>query len=592
MRSRPPHALPKIPPLHRLAQLMALPHAGEAFSAKSGQHADHLLHALWDVMMKENLARDPAFAHLSPADPDAPRLMHSAQHNNGIDPGEELWLNRQLVDAAFRRETGKPCFRTRGGFDTVLVSDAGKQFKITSTNRRTGLISTAMRSTDIAMDRVWQLEVDTFLGTSGFVFAPISRVIEQDEDPTALHPEVQRMTADIRTDLDRFSPLEISSLIRHGYCVGRSACRRHPDLFGETIPVKPPWDPTSAANLEESTADSGPPIEDRGSKIEAPSSHSHVQSSAPVPEPVLETVESRKLQKSAGRRLWSTLLDYRDWTSYIYVPIIVPLLTLLPYFIVKAYERSHRLNQIVKSLAQGSRDLEHMSRLLESGPTEHQISETAEEVKKVDKPDFISVDVFQDSFIFDLRHWKPSVAGKNDPDSFIHHYRRVKVAKKPQNTAAGDIVRWQLLTTDPKAVFTFPRQRVAPTLRKCYDAAAADKGCQWELSFDLQKVPADDFVDLMVEYRSSGRFLERGENATTVSLPIVADTAEMTMWVLMPRGREYEAFHITRHKTGNSEKVEPVRVVTEYLASDYTILAFKLLSLKGGYTYEVNWMYK
>ena len=45
-----------------------------------------------------------------------------------------------------------------------------------------------MRATDIVMDRVWQLETDTFTGTPGFVFAPISRVVEPDEDPTAAAP--------------------------------------------------------------------------------------------------------------------------------------------------------------------------------------------------------------------------------------------------------------------------------------------------------------------------------------------------------------------------------------------------------------------
>jgi len=35
-----------------------------------------------------------------------------------------------------------------------------------------------------------------------------------------------------------------------------------------------------------------------------------------------------------------------------------------------------------------------------------------------------------------------------------------------------------------------------------------------------------------------------------------------------------------------------VRIVTEYLAEDYTILAYKLLSVKAGYTYEVTWYYK
>jgi hypothetical protein len=40
------------------------------------------------------------------------------------------------------------------------------------------------------------------------------------------------------------------------------------------------------------------------------------------------------------------------------------------------------------------------------------------------------------------------------------------------------------------------------------------------------------------------------------------------------------------------QTAEAVRVVTEYLANDHTILAFKLLALKPGYVYEVSWVYK
>ena len=45
-------------------------------------------------------------------------------------------------------------------------------------------------------------------------------------------------------------------------------------------------------------------------------------------------------------------------------------------------------------------------------------------------------------------------------------------------------------------------------------------------------------------------------------------------------------------KTQKPDKVERVRVVTEYLAEDNTILAYKLLSVDAGYTYEVTWHYK
>ena len=75
-------------------------------------------------------------------------------------------------------------------------------------------------------------------------------------------------------------------------------------------------------------------------------------------------------------------------------------------------------------------------------------------------------------------------------------------------------------------------------------------------------------------------------------MPVHADTAELTTWILMPEGSEYRNFHITRHAPGKEDKVDAVRLTTEYLADDYTILAFRLLSLKAGYTYQVSWTYK
>ena len=71
-----------------------------------------------------------------------------------------------------------------------------------------------------------------------------------------------------------------------------------------------------------------------------------------------------------------------------------------------------------------------------------------------------------------------------------------------------------------------------------------------------------------------------------------AETAEVTRWILLPKGQEYRNFRIIRFKTGKPDTVEPVRIVTEYLADDYTILAYKLLSVDAGYTYELTWYYK
>src|SRR5262249_16942623 len=175
----------------------------------------------------------------------------------------------------------------------------------------------------------------------GFVFAPMTEVVSPDEDPTALHPEIQRQAANIRTDLDRFSFLEISSLVRHGYCVGRKACRERPDLFGDGLPGNAPWDPISESH-------------DQAAARPAATAASRLLVAATLGrlvvgkgEPAAVTVKARTLQASAVRRIWSTMLDYRDWTSYVYVPIIVPILVLAPYFAYRFYETSQQYKELM-----------------------------------------------------------------------------------------------------------------------------------------------------------------------------------------------------------------------------------------------------
>ena len=89
------------------------------------------------------------------------------------------------------------------------------------------------------------------------------------------------------------------------------------------------------------------------------------------------------------------------------------------------------------------------------------------------------------------------------------------------------------------------------------DANPAEKECHWQASYDFQRVPAGDYVDLIVEYHSPGHFLQRGENSTAMALPIQADTAELTTWILLPEGKEYESFRLVRYPTGKPEKWKP-----------------------------------
>jgi hypothetical protein len=245
---------------------------------------------------------------------------------------------------------------------------------------------------------------------------------------------------------------------------------------------------------------------------------------------------------------------------------------------------------LVNSLSQGGRDLEEMSRLLEQGPEPRWNGVAAEEVGALAEPDLTGFALIQDSWIMDLRRWKPDGTARNDPNSYAYHSRRMMVAKTAENTG-NNVFCWRLMPRDPKAEFRFPHQELRATLRKSPTPDAADRSCRWEASFDFRNVPAGQFVNLLVEHQGPGRYLEDDSDSTTVPLNIRADTAELTAWILMPEGKEYSTFRVTRHR-GDHHKVERVNVVTEYLAADFTIIAFKLLSLKAGYTYEVSWNYK
>jgi hypothetical protein len=303
-------------------------------------------------------------------------------------------------------------------------------------------------------------------------------------------------------------------------------------------------------------------------------------------------LDARTLQASAVRRIWSTLLDYWDWASYVYVPIIIPILVLLPYVSFKFYQRTHRINQIVESLTQSSNDLEQMSRLLD-GPIISWVGETPEEVRTFDKPDLSGFEVLRDMRILDLRNWNPAVSGKTDATSMIYGYRRLKVLKKPDSVGNNQF-RIHLLTTSPLTQIRFPSSQVPAKVRmsNMESQVPGEKVCYWEASYDFEKIPADEYVDLILEELSPGQFLKRGDNSTTLSAEIHADTAEVTRWILLPKNREYRSFRVVRYKTEKPDKVEPVKIVTEYLAEDYTILAYKLLSVGAGYTYEVTWYYK
>src|SRR5262249_55187140 len=143
--------------------------------AENGDGEAVVVSILSDLLRHYQFHHEPLFVSLKPLDPDAEALLCASRiGRRDLNPDDQLWLNRHLLEAAFRQATGHACLRRlNSGLDGVLVSDVGKPIQVQGNRRAGGLIRTGLRATDILMDRVWQLETATFQGTPGFVFAPI-----------------------------------------------------------------------------------------------------------------------------------------------------------------------------------------------------------------------------------------------------------------------------------------------------------------------------------------------------------------------------------------------------------------------------------
>jgi hypothetical protein len=547
--------------------------AASPVTDSTGDPIVRILSSLSDVMRHYQFYHEPVFAHLKPNDPAAEALLH-AVHVEGhvLSTIDQLWLNRHLLEAAFRETTDQQCFRRLNtGLDAVIVSDVGKPIAVRGGRRAGGLIRTALRASDILMDRVWQLEQETFRHTPGYVFAPITQVIDSSQDPTAMHPEIQRQMANIRTDLDRFSSLEISGLVRHGYCVGRNTCKRHLDLFGGDLPLTPPWDPPLTPNgaapvVRLSTASKPHP---RG--------------------PTAPTLEARTLQASAVRHIWSSLFDPRDWTSYVYLPLFIAILFFLPRATFRYYQKTKRAQLLINWLYQGNKDMALIEQMLEGPAVIWPPGSGASAETRSDFNEFTNAGfkVVEETRIADLRLWDPVDPAK----SMVQSFREERVLKE---TDEKDIFFVKLMSTGDVQV-RFPPQRIKASLLKTPDMPGPNgtKTSSWGVIYDFSHVPEGhtEAISALIESRELS--VERDTvGESHLRFEILADTGEMRMWILMPKDRTYNSYTVTRIVKENEEKVEQVQPIQDFLSGDSTIIGFQLASAKRGERYEVSWTYK
>ncbi len=444
-------------------------------------------------------------------------------------------------------------------FDQILVSDAGKPFQILS-DAALGVFGQSVRATDILWDRVWQLERENFGHQPGFVFLPITKIVDASRDPTALHPVVQAEVQSIRTDLDSFSDAEINSLAQHGYEVAREVCSQ---MAGEPCgkPSQPPWAPI-------------PGQAPKTRELPNPSSFA----------PAAATKLSRELRKSSRRRVWSTLLDPRDWPSYLYVFAAFVLLVYLPWQVYKLYEKAQVQATVIDAIASGDPDFRQILDLLDKDPT---VGWATIEVGKKAEPtelDYSGVEILTHSRMLDLRKWNPDEA--SDRQGRVLLRDRVTLKLVDLESSRRRVTFRNVLPLED-VEFRQPKGRIQALVSRVQKPLEVfdGRGTGYEIEYDLARIPFGEPVTVEIAALARLPVLLSGR----APFVLQCKTDLLSVWMLFPEGRPYRTYSLVQYPANKSappQAMEPRNRIDHPYGS---LIGWSVVNPQIGTVYECRW---
>jgi len=453
-------------------------------------------------------------------------------------------------------------------FDRILVGDAGKPFQVL-TNAALGLIGQSVRASDILSDRVWQLERENFFGAgSEFVFISMTDIVDLQDDPTALHPVVQAEVQSIRTDLDRFSSTEINALVMHGYEVARKVYRNHVPAGTESIPDLPPWMPLPDGETPRQAVE-------RTSPLAAPA-----------------TVLARRLRRSGNRRVFSTLLDPRDWPSYVYLALALLLFVYAPYQIYQLHRRAQTQALVINSITRGDPDLHMIFGLMDTDPTSHWVDDSIVEKPAPTPVDLSTVEILTRSRIFDLRSLRlPGILTGPRGSLYMRERLTVKLLKTEQAN--------RHLTLRYPNLFREVHFRTSssPFPRTVTFVNVPSKGDNpprylYEVGYDLGSAsPAEPItIDIEAMIPATALGLKRSQAQGRHGFQTDFKTDLASVWFLFPAAHPYRSYQLVRYPMDRSA---PPETMESRFTIDHPygrLIGWSVVNPQPDTIYECRWL--
>jgi predicted acylesterase/phospholipase RssA len=451
-------------------------------------------------------------------------------------------------------------------YHRVIVSDAGKPFQILG-NAPLGFIAQSIRATDILWDRVWQLERENFGDQNGFHFLPVTHVVDAHEDPHGLHPVVQAEVSGIRTDLDRFNDLEVNALVAHGYEVARSFHRRMGAKALRPVHDGPPWEPLPGRH----SVMVSPPAE---------ASHGTARTTGTNSSARLAEL----LRRSSHRKVWATLLDWKDWPSYLYVALGLLLFVYLPMRFYAVHRRAEMLTSVIDSIAKGDPDIRLVLDLVESDPVTGWQKLDVTDAAEPTVDDYAGVEILSYSRINDLRTaWSGGL--RPDRGGQVRFRDRVMIRLTDDTRRQKGVVFRTALPVEG-VEYRQPNGSIPGRVRRVKERAAdGSEESRYEYHVDLSDAPVGEPVSL--ELAAVVRYTSLPAGRLPLVMQFNADL--LTVWILFPDDHPYRRYQLVTYPRGQDAAVEP-------LTSRYTIdhpygrlIGWSVIMPKQGSVYECRW---
>jgi predicted acylesterase/phospholipase RssA len=446
--------------------------------------------------------------------------------------------------------------------DHILVSDAGKPFQILS-DPSLGIIQQTIRATDILWDRVWQLERENFKSNQGFLFLPVTELVNRDEDPTALHAIIQNVIQTIRTDLDRFSTHEINALVQHGYEVTRKLCLQDGILNKTQCPVSPPWKPIEPQKKAQSKF-----FLSKGKESAAK-----------------DTQIARKLITSSNRKIWSTLIDWKDWPSYLYLTLLFMLFIYLPYQTYKLYQNSIIQDNIINSIAHGDPDIHKILNLATTDPIYGWIPKTVGVQENPSDISYKGVEALSHSRFYDLRHKNPNIA-QEGLQGKTYIYDRITF-RFLESYKGNHKISFSLPTRLKDIEFRQPITSIQGKINrvKSPKEILGRKFTLYEVNYNLKNVLPNEPITIENEV------LAVTPNNLKIPFSLQIKTDILSVWILFPKKWPYESYNLVTYPKDRSR---PAEIMQKSYAIDHPygdLIGWSVIHPDMDLVYECRWTY-